>query len=294
MAHDLQIYPKEKRLKIRRGQPIRECGLDWFPITMDNYEEFVQCKEALVLRLSSLPVRYACMDYFSAVFALEYDALVNEKNEENSAGNTIGTSGIFVMLMHLIGLALRIEVTPAVLNESIYYRSENGRVTIEKVHFEQTDADGIARSADLTPADFSFTIRPLIAAQNRITLPDESENAELVDAYETKKELGARGISLNTDTDDLVSSVAYLSQVTDQEILEWTVRDFENRRRAIDRVMKHQLYTQAELGGMVSFKNGNPYPSWCFDSIDNSLGTMAYSELEKTLAGAVSNGGMNG
>lgn len=287
MAQDLLKFSKDKRSAIRQGLSIRECGLDWFPIRMENYEDYIQCREALVLRLSSLPVRYAAMDYFSAIFALEYDAL----SQRNEMGEESGqTSGIFIRLMRLFGLALRIEVTPKTLNDSIYYRSENGKVSIEKVAIEQIDADGNTRSAELTPADFSFTIRPLIAAQNQIVLPDESENADLVDAYEKKKEIEARGVSLNTDADDLVSSVAYLSRVSEREIFTWTVRDFENRRCAIDRVMKHQLYTQAELGGMVSFKNGNPFPSWCFDAIDDNLGTMAYSDLEKTLSGAVSNG----
>lgn len=284
MAQTLQKLSRDKRLKIRDGEPIRELGLDWFPISMKYYEDFIQCKDALSVRLASLPVRYASMDYFSAIFAYEYDAL-------NSG---IGSSsGLFIRFMKLLGLALRIEVTPDYLGRCIYYQKNiDGRIVVDRIEFSQTLENGEVNQATLSPFDVSFTIRPLLSAQNNIPLPDESENIELVEAYEIKKQLNAKGANLDTDTDALVSSVAYLSHVTDKELRNtWNVRDFENRRRAIDRVMRYQMYGQAELGGMVSFKNGNPFPSWCFDSVDDSLGTMAYSELEKTLASVASQGG---
>ena len=68
--------------------------------------------------------------------------------------------------------------------------------------------------------------------------------------------------------------------------MEWNVRDFENRRRAIERELKYRLYAQAEMGGMVTFKHGNPYPSWCFDAADDTRGTMVFAERSKTLQGA--------
>lgn len=284
MAQILHKLSRDKRLKIRDGEPIRELGLDWFPISMKYYEDYVQCKDALSVRLASLPVRYASMDYFSAIFAYEYDALNGGKNV---------SAGLFIRMMKLLGLALRIEVTPEYLGKCIYYQKNmEGRITVEKIIFTQTGENGETNTAELTPFDISFTIRPLISAQNNIPLPDESENIDLVEAYEIKKQLGAKNVNLDIDTDALVSSVAYLSHVTDKELRNtWNVRDFENRKRAIDRVMKYQMYGQAELGGMVTFKNGNPFPSWCFDVIDDSLGTMAYSELEKTLSGVATQGG---
>lgn len=59
------------------------------------------------------------------------------------------------------------------------------------------------------------------------------------------------------------------------------MREFENRRKAIERDKKYTLFGQAEMSGMVSFKNGNPYPSWCYDSIDESMGTMTTTALAK-------------
>lgn len=282
MAYGLATMQRERRLRIRRGEPIRECGLDLYPITMDHYEDFIRCKDALVMRLSSLPVRYVSYDYLSAIFALEMDAPVKDGQS--------ATGGLFYRLMQLLGLSLRIEMTEERLNKSIFYRVSNGDVSIDSMEFTQTDADGNPNTARITPFQFSSVLRPLIAAQNQIELPDESENAELVEAYEKKREILHKGVALKTDLDDLVSSVALHSGVSDAEIMNWNVRDFENRRRAIERDKRYMLYAQAEMSGMVTFKNGNPYPSWCFDAADDTLGTMEYAELAKTLSGAAAPG----
>ena len=283
MAYGLANMQRERRLHIRRGEPIRECGLDLFPITMDHYEDFIQCKDALTLRLSSLPVRFVSMDYLSAVFALELEAIRN--------GTSGSSGGFFFRLMRLFGLSLRIEVSAELLNDCVFYRADGQKnVTIDHLELTQTGADGNPNTATVTPFQFSSILRPLIAAQNQIILPDESENADLVDAYEMKKQIENKGVALKTDLDDLVSSVAYLSGVSDAEIMDWNVRDFENRRRAIERDKRYMLYAQAEMSGMVTFKNGNPYPSWCFDAADDKLGTMEYAELAKTLSGAAAPG----
>lgn len=284
MAYGLATMQRERRLHIRRGEPIRECGVDLYPITMDHYEDFIQCKDALCLRLSSLPVRYVSLDYLSAVFALELDALSEGKEP------SMATGGLFFRLMRLFGLSLRIEMTAEKLNECIFYRASEGNISIEYMELTQTGADGNPNTVRITPFQFSSILRPLIAAQNQIELPDESENAELVDAYQKKKQIQDRGVALKTDLDDLVSSVAYHSGVSDAEIMDWNVRDFENRRRAIERDKRYMLYAQAEMSGMVTFKNGNPYPSWCFDALDDTLGTMEYAELAKTLSGAAAPG----
>ena len=284
MAYGLATMQRERRLHIRRGEPIRECGVDLYPITMDHYEDFIQCKDALTLRLSSLPVKYVSLDYLSAIFALELD-LISSGGDPN-----VTTGGMFFRLMRLFGLSLRIEMTVELMNQSIFYRAANGNISIEYMEFTQPGADGNPNTAKITPFQFSSILRPLIAAQNQIVLPDESENADLVSAYELKKQIEQRGVALKTDLDDLVSAVAYKSGVSDAEIMDWNVRDFENRRRAIERDMRHQLYAQAEMSGMVTFKNGNPYPSWCFDAADDTLGTMEYAELAKTLSGAAAPG----
>lgn len=83
--------------------------------------------------------------------------------------------------------------------------------------------------------------------------------------------------------DDMISSVAYLSHVRDVEILDWTVREFENRRRAIDRDKHYMLYASAELSGMVKFPDGNPAQSWLLDTIDTHKGTVPLSKIAQNM-----------
>ena len=78
-----------------------------------------------------------------------------------------------------------------------------------------------------------------------------------------------------------IASVAYQSGIRERDINEWTVREFENRRKAIQRDKRYQMYGTAELSGMVSFKKGNPAPCWEFDIKADECGTMPLSEIGK-------------
>ncbi len=129
--------------------------------------------------------------------------------------------------------------------------------------------------------DISTKIRSLIARQNGIELPDENESVDLAKAQAEMNELKNGAVKLNPSIDTLISSVAYNSRVSEREISDWTILEFENRRKAIERDKRYMLYSQAEMGGMVSFKKGNPYPSWCYDTIDETAGTMSLSQLQE-------------
>lgn len=262
----------EKRLKIRRGESIEECGLDFYPIEMSHYELFVNCKDALLLRMSTLPVRYISKDYLSATFALTMDESKLPQSEQK---------GYFAKVLLLFFASLRIEANSETLNQSIFYREENGELVLDHLSVVQNE-----KQVEIKPFVFSTKIRPLLAELNGLQIPDESENADLHKSAEEKRELQSAGVQLKADLDDLIASVAYKCHVREKDVDTWTVREFESMRRAIDRDKRHTMYGQAELGGMVSFKNGNPFPSWCFDSLESELGTRALSELGQTLSGA--------
>lgn len=251
---------------IRRGEPIKELGLTFYPIQMCHYEKFLMCKDALSLRLSTLPVKYAIKDYLNAIFGLELDSL--KGNGENL--------GLFTRAITLFMLSLRIECTPKefVENNIFFKKISDSDFEIEKLKVTQND-----KTVEISSIDFSTNLRTLIAQQNGVELPEENLNSDLVKGKEELLELNSSKTKLNTSIDSLISSVAYNSHVREIEIDEWTVREFENRRKAIERDKRYMLYGQAEMGGMVTFKKGNPYPSWCYDSIDESMGTMTTSAL---------------
>ncbi len=270
MTGTLQNFIKNRRTLIRRGEPITESGLTFYPITMDYYDVFIQCKNALILRQASLPVRYLSMDYLSALFTLEIDELKLGKE----------SSQVFLKVMTLLHLSLRIGLNVEELYKNIEVSIEKDKIRLKHILIKQNE-----KIVKFTPLDFSTRFRQIIAEQNGLELPDEAENIALVQDNEKLKELNNKGKSLNVNLDDLIASVAYQSKVSEKEIMTWTVREFENRKKAIDRDKRFMLCGQAEMSGMVSFKNGNPAPSWQFDVLDNSLGTMESSKLQKTLSG---------
>ena len=260
-----QGLTSEMKSTIRRGLPVTVCGLKIYPILMTDYETFLLCKNALLVRLRSLPVEYMTRDYFSALFGLELDTL-------KKTGKGIGLVSRFLKLLEL---SLRIESLNTQKEGSIRYRTLKDRVDIESIAVVQGDTEVL-----LKPSDLSHRIRPVIAALNGLELPDENENPELVLANEQKKQFESRNArELKSSIDDLISSVAYLSHCRETEIMEWSVREFEARKRAIDRDKHYTLYGQAEMGGMVKFKNGNPCPSWCYDALDESLGTKSLASI---------------
>ena len=270
MTGTLQGLKKDRKAQIRCGEPITESGLTFYPITMDYYDEFIHNKKSLILRQSSLPVRYLSMDYLSALFVMEIDAVRSKQPN----------LGLFLQAMTILHLSLRIGLNIEELYKNISVKIEKDRITLEQIVVKQND-----KIVKFTPLDFSTKFRKLIAEQNGLELPDETENMELVSDHEKLKEMNNKGKPLNVNLDDLIASVAYQSKVSEREIMSWTIREFENRKKAIDRDKRYMLCGQAEMGGMVSFKSGNPAPSWQYDVIDNSLGTMEGSKLQNKLSG---------
>lgn len=255
----------DKSVLIRKGLPVAECGLTFYPVTMEHYERFLACKDALCLRQSSLPVRYIAMDFTSALFALEMDAIIAEKSE---------SSGAFYRFLQLLYLSLRLDIRTAELDKSILVSQKGDNVRLEGLIVKQNESE-----VTLTPQQISSFIRPLIARQNGLELPNESYNNELVEAEAIKKELTASDVQLDPNVDSLIDTVAYKSGLRRGDVLEWTVAEFELRRRTIDRDVKYIIFTQAEMSGMVKFKKGNPVPSMFFDVKDDTLGSAKVSDL---------------
>lgn len=268
------LQDKDIREKIRAGEPITKCGLTFYPITMQFYEDFIGCKDVLELRLSSLPARYASKDFFTAIFLMDSNAA--RENPEKSTGT-------FLRFIHLFFLSLRTSIEEANLEENVFYAKNGDETVIDHIRVKQGD-----QTVEITPYEFSAVIRPLIAEINGVKLPDESENIDLVRAAQEKKEFESGLRNETFDIDNLISSVAYQSGRRIKDLLDWTVREFELLKNAIDRDKRFMLYGQAEMSGMVTFKKGNPAPSWCFDCIDDSLGTRSLSEMA---IGGITEGG---
>lgn len=267
-----ELTKRERKARIRKGQPIEALGLQFYPIRMTDYEEFLECKNALCIRQTSLAkqsIDYLSMPFLSALWAMEIDLM----------RMTGKASGVFERVIRLLYLSLRLEYDTEKVFSNIFCERDNPRQLREVIVSQQ---DGV--TVQISPTDFSAIIRPLIAEQNGIDLPDESSNTDLL---QVEQEISnAEQSKLKFDVDNLISSVAYLSHVDESEIEDWTVVQFERRNKAIWRDKHFTLYGQAELSGMVSFKNGNPYPSWCFERTDNlSSALMSLDEMQDKYKG---------
>lgn len=255
----MKIHPfEDKERAIQKSEPIELYGLTFYPILMEEYQRFQECKPALLFRQGTLPAIYAAQHFLSAVWAVESDSITHGGN---------GT-GLFAHLMMNLVLALRLE------------GMENIHILCEKSNSAKLSAITVAQGetiAKITPRDFT-KVRSLIAEQNGETLPDESENPELLQALAERERI--TGSHLNVSFRDLLSSVAYLSNVMEREIYGWSILEFEQRRRAIDRHLTYMVCNIGEMSGNVKWKNGNPSPSWCFDrSKDNLNGFMLESDM---------------
>ena len=245
---------RERKARIRKGLPIEALGLQFYPILMADYEEFLECKNALAIRLTSLSkvnIEYLSMPFLSALWAMDLDSM-------SATGKAIG---MFERVIRLLYLSLRLGYDSQKAFSKIYCERDNPRTLS---HIEVKTDDKIVK---ITPTDFTTIIRPLLAEQNGIELPDESENLDIIETEKAMEQESASKVKFSLAT--LIASVANACHLREWEIDEWTVMEFERRRQAIDRKINYQIYAQAEMSGMVKFNNGNPCPSWCYDRADS-------------------------
>lgn len=255
-----------RKSKIKKGEPLTEKGLIFYPITMKYYDEFQQHIQALIIRQGTLPVKYLSYDYLNAVAKLEFD------NGEST--------GILLSNIILLYMSLRIDIDFEEMSKSLILSVGDNGLNVQKIIVNQN-----GNIVELTSLDYSTIIRPLIAEQNGVEIPDESENIDIIKDFELLKEKQSKN-NLKIDNGDLIASVAAYEHIREKDIYEWTIREFEQKVKAITRIENYRIYTQAEMGGMVTFKSGNPVPSWCYDKIDNSYGTVEFSQIQKTLGEA--------
>ena len=257
-------FDKMTELKIRKGEPIDFKGLRIHPVTMDNYELFLDCSRVWTFRQSTMDFEYLKLSFIEAMWALEVDL-------KNKTGNS---AGLFARLLLLLKISLRLDGEDGEISKMVFVDSKDER----KFMFLRLSQGG--HDVDVDAKMFDNELRPLIAEMNGLVLPNESENPDIVEAERDLNE--KRVIDIDTNTDTLIQSVAYQSHVRERDIYDWTVREFENRRRAIDRSRENLICAIAGTSGFIKFNNGNPVPSWCFDKAKGlSQGLRPISEMSK-------------
>lgn len=250
---------------VLRDEPIHVCGLDLYALPMSAYLDWLKCKSFLLARQAKFPVSCISMSYLEAVFTLDVECLKANGRMQ----------GWIYSILQLLALSLRME------RDSV----NTGKVTIktdetgERLRSILIKRQGMP-DAEITPKEFA-QLRKTIAWMQGEDLPDESLNDELLD---TERELNERNSAkLQYDLMSLKASVAYACGVRMRDIDTWSILEFEEMRKAIDRGKQHLLCAIASTQG-AKWEKGNPAPSWCYDRIaKESSALVSAKKFEGTM-----------
>lgn len=258
---------------IVRGDPIAWNGLTLFPILVQDFEKFESAKPGITLSQKTLPAKFAGMRYLEALFALDMENLQHGEPPV----------GLFARAIRFLTLALRLPEEK---------RADGSVASPLEIQVSEEDPTKLAavlvhmgeQVITITSRDFA-KLRPLLAQQNGLELPDEAHNVEL-EAAERDLE-AAGGLNLDVNFEDLIYSVAVQSGVDVGHVFGWTIRKFHKVKAAIDRGLGYQLAYLATASG-AKYKNGNPWPSWMFDRKKGfSKALIPMASFQKQMNGTV-------
>lgn len=243
--------PKNIEAAIRRDKPIEIDGLTFYPVLMDELEDFSAVRQCFDFMQQRLPVQYAVMPFLSAVYAYDYDLLSDGQKP----------SGLFAAALGLLALSLRLSTGDPLVKRCGRFKiatDRNNPRTLLNLKF-------LVNGEELhTISPLQFTrYRPILAAQNGVELPDETANLDILASEAILREKNAMPLDMNIN--DAITAVATVAGVDEGEIYGWTIRKFQARRKSIDRILNFIICGVGELSGGVKWKGGNPVPSWCFD-----------------------------
>ena len=230
--------------QIRRFAPIGYEGLWFHPLRVSQFALYQIARPAMELMLSTLPLRYVRMSWFQALEALDREAA--ERGAQ---------TGYFASFLRLLDAALQ---TDAIHNPQAILCARDAEGVCKALIVRQND-----QATALTEKHMS-QVREILAAQNGYTIPDENWNPELVRAQAYLREQQS-GPGVSGSLEDAVFALAAATGQRVSEIWDWPIREFQQMQSAVDRRLRFQICTAAELSGQVKFTHGNPYPSWIWE-----------------------------
>lgn len=236
-----------------RGDPEEWNGLLVYPVRMRDYPLLLTAQESITASQQSFPAPWCTVRYLDALYGME---------------------GMFPRLCLMLGLAFGLPVREERL--PLYPEVKGDKLLSLRVVQGE-------RAGTITPRNFG-ELRTVIARQNGLELPDETQNAELVEAQNDLRSKDA--LPLKGDFEALIYAVALKAGVEPQSIMDWTVRRFQATERALDRATGH-LMASITLAAGGKFKGGNPYPSWKYDREEQTQAIEPLSALSGRLSGSV-------
>lgn len=261
----------EKYLKqIRRYEPVDTEGMRFWPILVEEYEEFLLARAAIDFMQQRLPRMMVNMPILQSYYMLDSQSIEDEQIPTGLMARAL----LFLALSLRLGQGLPVENRIALFRPRI---SESGRL---KSLLFSPDGEEIC---EITPAAFQ-RLRPILAAQNGLEIQPDDANPALVDA---EQELAKKKApELVMEPESLVASVAALSGADEKEIYEWPIAKLLNRQRALHRALDYLICGIGEAQG-TKWKKGNPCPNPFFDR--KKEGSAAKVALTEFASGAALN-----
>lgn len=261
--------PAKIQSRIRRYQPIETDGVLLYPVTVGEYEQFNASRPAIEFVQQSLPVAYVSQPLLQAYFSIDVSSIQDEQLP----------SGLFSKAILFLALAMRIGVGESAEQRVRHFQIYTSPKDVTRLAHLRVILDG-EEFYDITPVKFQRWL-PILAAQNGITLHDDTENPELLRTEAFLQSKNAPELDLNLES--LVSGVAALSGTDEAEMYDWPILKLNNRQTALKRVMDYIICGIGEANG-TTWKRGNPVPHPYFAKTNNS--SVAAIPLSEFAGGA--------
>lgn len=256
--------------QIQENVPVVYNDLTFYPLLVRDYALYANARLSFELMLSSLQdPKLARLSWCACLWALDLEC---EKQE--------GKPGMYLAwVLCVLAAALRLDA------------SRDGEIPLRPVFAQSGELTSImvgnvqANYALLSMRQMD-DVRQIIAAQNGYDIPNENWNPELVRASQENARRNSDNLVFSLE--DLIYSVAVNAHCRASDIYGWTIREFRKTQEAIDRTLNYQIYTLAEKSGNITFKYGNPYPSWKFErKVDMPAGFRSIADIDASAKGLI-------
>lgn len=252
--------PLDIQRSVRRYEPINSNGLILYPVLVSEYEDFLIARPALEVLHQSLPVAFLRMPLLSALYQIDYDAVVKGMQP----------TGLFSRARLALALALRLGA-----GKKIAERIETLRVVVDRRNPQKllglrfTKAKS-GEEVTISPASYR-ELRAIIAAQNGVRIESDKANPNIVQA---QKDLQAANASIDANIDDWLSALAALTGTDESAIEKWPILKLEKRTETYRRILDYLVCGIGETNG-ATWKGGNPVPHPFFRRIRDGNGLFS-------------------
>lgn len=216
-------------------KPVKYKRLEIYPVLMNDYLPFHLYVQSLLLDKNSTPnVKVISMTYLEFLYYL-----VNE------APNL----PYLYMLKELLKMVLHNNDD----NDYYFGTDEKGKALLK------------IKGETYTSTDFD-NIVDIIFKQNGIEHIDDSIQKEVRDAMDKAMDYKMQQNAYKMcSLEEQMICVLISTSMKLEDIYNLTIRKFSKILERVDYKLHYQIYKSAEMSGMVSFKDGNPFKHWMAD-----------------------------